>query len=142
SAQPRAAHPDGVPSTATRMRVGAMAEQDTPPGIGMQPPGVSMGSRRRPSEAGRHRGVTSSRMPDDVHLLDATAQAELIARGEATPLELVTAAIVRLEAVDPALNAVIHPTLERAQDRAAAGDVGDGPFGGVPFLIKDLVCCE
>jgi amidase len=81
-------------------------------------------------------------MSDDVHLLDATAQAELIARGEATPLELVTAAIARLEAVDPALNAVIHRTLERAHDRAAAGDVGDGPFGGVPFLLKDLVCCE
>jgi hypothetical protein len=33
--------------------------------------------------------------------LDATAQAELVKRGEASPLDLVEAAIARIEAVEP-----------------------------------------
>ena len=46
-------------------------------------------------------------MNDSLHLLDATAQAQLVYRGEVTPLELVDAAIARIEAHDPALNSVI-----------------------------------
>jgi amidase len=73
----------------------------------------------------------------DLARLDATAQAELVRTGEASPLELVDAAIARIEAVDPQLNAVIHPQFERARE-VAAGDLPDGPFRGVPFLVKDL----
>ena len=40
-------------------------------------------------------------MTTDLVQLDATAQAELVRRGEATPLELVEAAIARVEAVNP-----------------------------------------
>jgi len=76
-------------------------------------------------------------MSDPFVKLDATAQAELVRRGEATPLELVDAAIARIEALNPALNAVIHPLFERARDRAR-GELPDGPFRGVPFLLKDL----
>jgi amidase len=70
--------------------------------------------------------------------LDATAQAELIRSGEAKPLELVDAAIDRIERVNGSLNAVITPLFERARERAGKGEIGDGPFRGVPFLVKDL----
>jgi amidase len=68
---------------------------------------------------------------------DATAQAELVAKGEVTPIELCEAAIGRIEAVNPQLNAVIHRLYDKAR-AAAAGDLPDGPFRGVPFLLKDL----
>jgi amidase len=75
----------------------------------------------------------------DLSRLDATAQAELVRDGEASPAELVDAAIARIEALNPELNAVIHPLFEKARD-AAAGELPDGPFRGVPMLVKDLSC--
>ena len=76
-------------------------------------------------------------MSDDLAFLDATAQAELVASGNASAPELVAAAIERVERVDPELNAVIHKRYERAQDEAVRAT---GPFAGVPFLVKDAVC--
>jgi amidase len=70
--------------------------------------------------------------------LDATAQADLVRRGEASPSELVEAAIDRLDAVNPALNAVIHDLRDRARGEAADPALPDGPFRGVPFVVKDL----
>jgi amidase len=70
----------------------------------------------------------------DLHL-DATAQAELVRDGEVAPRELVEAAIERVEALNGELNAVIHPLFEKA----LAGEPADGPFRGVPMLVKDLV---
>ena len=81
-------------------------------------------------------------MTDDLACLDATAQADLICRREATPLELVEAAILRIEKLNPELNAVIHPSFERARSQASSVDLPDGPFRGVPFLIKDIFCTE
>ncbi len=78
-------------------------------------------------------------MTDDLAGLDATAQSELVRRGDASPLELVDAAIARIERVDPELNAVVLPRFERAREQAR-GEVPDGPFRGVPFLTKDLRC--
>jgi amidase len=79
---------------------------------------------------------------DDVLVdLDATGLAELVRRGEVQPVELVDAAIARIEALDRQLNAVIHRQYERAR-REASGAVPDGPFRGVPFLFKDLGCEE
>jgi amidase len=75
---------------------------------------------------------------DELAALDATAQAELVRTKEATPLELVDAAIERIERLNPALNAVITPMYDEAR-RVASGPVGDGPFAGVPFLLKDLL---
>ncbi len=77
-------------------------------------------------------------MSDDLSLLDAVAQAELVRRGELTPLELVDAAIGRIEKLDPQLCAVISPQFERARAAAEAPDLPDGPLRGVPFLLKDL----
>jgi amidase len=76
---------------------------------------------------------------DDLSSLDATAQAELVRSGEASPVELVDAAIARIEKLNPELNAVIHERFERAREEAA-GDLPDGPFRGVPFVVKDLMC--
>ncbi|MET0665138.1 MAG: amidase [Acidimicrobiales bacterium] len=77
-------------------------------------------------------------MTDDLARLDAVAQAALVRSGEVSPLELVDAAIGRIEALNPQLNAVIHERFERARDEAASPDLPDGPFRGVPFLLKDL----
>lgn len=70
--------------------------------------------------------------------LDATAQAELVRKGEVTPIELVDEAINRIEKLNPELNAVIHPMYDKAR-KAASGQLPDGPFRGVPFLLKDLM---
>ena len=74
---------------------------------------------------------------DDLALLDATAQAELVRRREVKPIELVDAAIERIERLNPTLNAVVTPMYEQAR-AAATGELPDGPFAGVPFLLKDL----
>lgn len=70
--------------------------------------------------------------------LDGIGLADLVRRREFTPLELVDEAIRRTEAVDGALNAVITRMFDHA--RAAATDtLTDGPFAGVPFLMKDFL---
>ena len=71
--------------------------------------------------------------------LDATAQAELVRRGDASPLELVEDAINRAEKVNGELNAIIHPLYDKARAQAA-GTLPDGPFRGVPIVFKDLNC--
>ena len=80
-------------------------------------------------------------MPDvtETTWLDATAQAELVRRGEASPAELVEAAIARIEKVNPQLDAVLRERFEGAR-ADAAGELPDGPFRGVPMLLKDLGC--
>jgi amidase len=76
-------------------------------------------------------------MSDEVAWLDATGQAELVRSGQVSPAELVDGAIARIEQLNPELNAVIHPLFDRARVEAA-GTLPDGPFRGVPFLLKDL----
>lgn len=74
----------------------------------------------------------------ELAVLDATAQAELVLEKQASPLELVDAAIARIERENPKLNAVIHPAFERARERAKSADLPHGPFRGVPTLMKDI----
>ena len=69
--------------------------------------------------------------------LDATAQAALVRKGEVSPLELVDAAIARIEEINPKINAVIQKHFDRAREQANS-DLPDGPFKGVPYLLKDL----
>jgi amidase len=76
-------------------------------------------------------------MTDDLAHLDATACAALVANGDVSPLELVDAAINRVEKVNPELNAVIHSLFEKAR-ASARGQLPDGPFRGVPAVVKDL----
>ncbi|HYT39821.1 MAG TPA: amidase family protein [Acidimicrobiia bacterium] len=80
-------------------------------------------------------------MSDALGEHDATGLAELVRAGDVTPLELVDAAIERIELVDPQLNAVIHRRFERARAEAAqVATGGAAPFAGVPFLVKDITC--
>jgi amidase len=69
---------------------------------------------------------------------DGLGLADLVRRGEVHPLELVEAAIERIESLNPRLNAVVHRMYEQARALARKAPP-DGPFGGVPFLLKDLL---
>lgn len=82
-------------------------------------------------------------LADDTRWLDATDQADLVRRKEVTAVELLDAAIERIEAFDPAVNAVVIRWFDEARESAAAIDSGagrgaGGAFAGVPFLLKDL----
>jgi amidase len=68
---------------------------------------------------------------------DATGLADLVRGRQVHPLELFEAASRRLEALNPRLNAVVYPDLDRAREEAAR-EPREGPFAGVPFLVKDL----
>src|SRR3954447_20307900 len=72
----------------------------------------------------------------DLARLDLIGHAALVRSGEATALELVDAAIARIEAARN-LNAVICDLFERAREQAAQ-PLPDGPLAGAPFLLKDL----
>lgn len=67
---------------------------------------------------------------------DATGLAELVRSGQVHPRELVEAAISRIELYNPEVNAVVHKMYDRAL--ATADGPLEGPFAGVPFLLKDL----
>jgi amidase len=69
--------------------------------------------------------------------LDAVGLAELVAKGETTPTELLETALAEAERQNPALNAIVIPMHDLARDRARSDEL-TGPFAGVPFLIKDL----
>jgi amidase len=79
-------------------------------------------------------------MTESIHLLDATAQAELVSRKKISPEELVRLAIDRIEVLNPRLNSVIIPLFEKALAAAKAPDLPNGPLRGVPLLIKDCGC--
>ncbi|MGB5950490.1 MAG: amidase [Parvibaculum sp.] len=68
---------------------------------------------------------------------DGLGLAALVKSGEVSPAELAEEAISRIEKHNPALNAVVTPMYE--QGRAAARAPADGPFQGVPFLLKDIM---
>lgn len=68
---------------------------------------------------------------------DATFLAQQIASGHASADELLDEALARVAALNPKLNAVVHIQEDRARSAIKAG-LPDGPFKGVPFLIKDL----
>jgi amidase len=77
-------------------------------------------------------------MIDELAHLDATAQADLVRRGALQPIEVVDAAIARIERVNPQLNAVITPLFDKARAAARSAHLPNGPFRGVPTLLKDL----
>ena len=74
---------------------------------------------------------------NDYDRFDAVGLAELVARGDVKAEELLEDAIRRTEAVDGEINAVVIRQFEQARARVGRG-LPDGPFRGVPFLIKDL----
>lgn len=68
---------------------------------------------------------------------DGLGLAELVRTKDVTPLELLDAAIERIERNNGTLNAVVYKAYDEAR-AVAGGALPDGPFKGVPFLIKDL----
>jgi amidase len=75
---------------------------------------------------------------DDLAFLDATALADLVRRKEVKAIELVDASVDRIERLNPTLNAVVTPMYDLAR-KAALAPLSEGPFAGVPFLLKDLL---
>jgi amidase len=74
----------------------------------------------------------------DYDRYDAMGLAGLVRQGQISPAELCEAAIKRIEAVNPKINAVVTRMDEEGRN-TAQGPLGDGPFFGVPFLLKDLL---
>jgi len=73
----------------------------------------------------------------DYERYDALGLAELVRRRQVSPGDLLQAAIQRVEARNPAVNAVTIPLYDYGRVAIGAG-LPDGPFTGVPFLVKDL----
>ena len=68
---------------------------------------------------------------------DALGLANLVRRRKVMPPDLLDAAIARGEARNPTVNAVVLPLYDYAR-KAIADGLPDGPFRGVPYLLKDL----
>ncbi len=68
---------------------------------------------------------------------DALALAELVAKKQVSPKELAQTAARAIEAANPTLNAVVETYPDRIEDLDEK-TLGDGPFRGVPLLIKDV----
>lgn len=75
---------------------------------------------------------------NDYSSYDGLSLAEMVRNGDVSPRELVSAAIERIEALNPRINAVVHRMFASAL-KQADGPMGDGPFHGVPFMLKDLL---
>jgi amidase len=73
----------------------------------------------------------------DFEQYDALGLADLVKRRKVSPTELLEAAIERVEARDGAVNAVTMKLYDYGR-KAIADGLPDGPFTGVPFLLKDL----
>ncbi len=74
---------------------------------------------------------------DDYESYDGLGLAALVRAKEVAPTDLLETAIARVERHNPALNAVVHKMYDDARRDIAAG-LPDGPFMGVPYMLKDL----
>ena len=93
--------------------------------------GTALGLRPLPAMAAGSMGFNEYRRCDGLEL------ARLVRQGEVSPAELLELAIARTEQVNPRINAVVIRHYETAR-RLAGQALPDGPFRGVPFLLKDL----
>jgi amidase len=75
---------------------------------------------------------------DELAWVDAVGQAELVRRGEVSPLELVEGALRRIERTDPKLHAITALIADNARIAATDPNLPAGPFRGVPLLLKDI----
>jgi amidase len=73
----------------------------------------------------------------EFHKYDGLGLAELVRTKQISPTELVEEAISRIEAHNPKINAVIYKMYDQAR-KLAQGTIPDGPFKGIPFLLKDM----
>jgi amidase len=81
--------------------------------------------------------IVSDDIANELVNRDGLGLAELVRKKEIGPRELVEATIRGIDRLNPQLNAVIHKMYELALD-AVDHEIPDGPFKGVPFLLKDL----
>src|ERR1035438_6222677 len=72
---------------------------------------------------------------------DGIGLAELVRNKQVKPRELLDEAIARTAKVDPQINAVVVKHYDYAERQIDKG-LPDGPFTGVPFLLKDLDIIE
>jgi amidase len=73
----------------------------------------------------------------DYERYDALGLADLVRRKAVSPEDLLDAAIERVEARNQAVNAIVMPLYDYGR-KAIADGLPEGPFRGVPFLLKDL----
>lgn len=76
-------------------------------------------------------------LPSEYDKYDALGLAELVAKKQITPAELLNAVRQRVEALNPKLNAFCHLFFDKAEEQIK-NELGSGPFRGVPFALKDL----
>jgi amidase len=81
--------------------------------------------------------MTITESPSEYDKYDALGLAELIAKKEITPAELLDAVRQRVEEINPKINAFSQLFFDKAAEQIQAG-MGEGPFQGVPFALKDL----
>lgn len=87
-------------------------------------------------------------MKDELHYLAIAEAAALLRKRKISPVELTKAALRRIDALDPRLNAFITVTAERAlrEARAAEREIARGkyrgPLHGIPITLKDNICTE
>lgn len=81
--------------------------------------------------------MTLTGLPSEYDKYDALGLAELIAKKQIAPMELLDAVRRRVEALNPKLNAFCYLFFDKAEQQIKNG-LGDGPFRGVPFALKDL----
>jgi amidase len=85
----------------------------------------------------RDESVSLSGLAAEYDQYDGLGLAELVAKRQVTPLELLDAVRQRLEAINPKINAVAHAFFDKAAAQIKEG-LAAGPFKGVPFALKDL----
>ena len=73
----------------------------------------------------------------EFHKYDGLGLADLVRTKQISAAELIEEAISRIEAHNPKINAVIYKMYDQAR-KVAQGKLPDGPFKGVPFLLKDM----
>jgi Asp-tRNA(Asn)/Glu-tRNA(Gln) amidotransferase A subunit family amidase len=76
-----------------------------------------------------------AREADDLAEFDATAQAALVRHGQLRPIDLLQAALRRIDRLDPPLHALALRCEERARAQAGA-PLPAGPFAGVPLPAR------
>jgi amidase/6-aminohexanoate-cyclic-dimer hydrolase len=81
--------------------------------------------------------MTLTGLPSEYDKYDALGLAELIAKKQIAPIELLNAVRQRVETLNPKLNAFCHLFFDRAEEQIKQG-LPAGPFRGVPFALKDL----
>jgi amidase len=100
--------------------------------------GTAAGFATLPLVRATHAAAPMGKMPVDQYLAyDGLGLAELVAKGDVTPRELLEAAIERLEATNAKINCIAAKLYDQGRKQITDG-LAKGSFTGVPFLLKDL----